>query len=106
MSRKIPLTVQALARLVPQLGPLPPHPFAWKEYADAWVIVFDDGRKLRFEKSPAPSLPGCRAQHGQDTNVHTRQQPGASASHPASGEGGRRPGRTETIAHPKKAREK
>lgn len=48
---RIPAVVMALSRCVAQLGPLPPHPCAWKEYPNAWVVVFDDGRKIRFEKA-------------------------------------------------------
>ncbi len=58
---KIPAIVLALAAAVPQLGPLAPRPIAWKEYPGEWVVVFEDGRKLRFaeaapqERRPAPA---------------------------------------------------
>ena len=46
---EIPAIVAALASSVPQLGPLPPHPIAWKQTASGWVIIFEDGRKVTFE---------------------------------------------------------
>ena len=46
---EIPAIVTALASGVPQLGPLPPRPIAWKPTASGWVIIFEDGRKLTFE---------------------------------------------------------
>lgn len=47
----IPAIVMALAARVPQHGPLPPQPVAWKEYPGEWVIAFEDGRKLHFVNS-------------------------------------------------------
>ncbi len=49
---RIPAIVMGLAGAVPQLGPRPPQPVAWKETPTEWVIVFEDGRKLRFIKEP------------------------------------------------------
>ncbi len=55
MRAQIPAAVAALAAAVPQLGPQPPRPIAWKEYPGEWVIVFEDGRKLRFVKAAPPA---------------------------------------------------
>ncbi len=49
-----PAIVMALAACMPQHGPLPPQPVAWKEYPGEWVIAFEDGRKLRFVNSAHP----------------------------------------------------
>src|SRR5512146_446267 len=51
----IPAVVMALAASVEQLGPLPPRPIAWHEDAGGWVIVLEDGRKLRFSRDTKPA---------------------------------------------------
>ncbi len=35
----------------------PAHPIAWHETADEWVIVYEDGRKLRHSKSEPHDVP-------------------------------------------------
>lgn len=55
MTEHPPAVVLALAASLPQLGPLPPRPTAWREYPDRWVICLEDGRKLTFTKEPAPA---------------------------------------------------
>ncbi len=57
MEAKIPAVVLTFATAVPQLGPLAPRPVAWKEYCGEWVIVFEDGRKLRFMEAPQEKRP-------------------------------------------------
>ena len=65
----IPAAVLALAATVPQAGPLPPHPIAWRETPDGWVVVFEDGRKMRFPReataapivTPAPTPAEAKA---------------------------------------------
>jgi hypothetical protein len=70
--QQTPAIVLELAASVPQLGPFPPRHIAWAERADAWVIVFEDGRKLVFPKTslinPADGIDNHEARvHGAES---------------------------------------
>ncbi len=50
----IPLPVLQFAMLDSLDGGLTAaHPIAWRETADEWIIVYEDGRKLRHAKGDA-----------------------------------------------------
>jgi hypothetical protein len=54
----IPLTVLQFAMLDSADGGITPaNPIAWRETADEWVIVYEDGRKLRHAKSQPHDVP-------------------------------------------------
>ncbi|MBI5297953.1 MAG: hypothetical protein HY869_20955 [Chloroflexi bacterium] len=50
MKTPIPEVVQRLAKTVEPLGKMPVVPLDWRVSDDVVVIVFEDGRKLRFEQ--------------------------------------------------------
>jgi hypothetical protein len=50
MNTPIPEVVQRLAQTVEPLGKMPVVPIDWRVSDDVVVIVFEDGRKLRFEQ--------------------------------------------------------
>ncbi len=54
----IPLPVLQFAMLDSIDGGITPaHPIAWRETADEWVIVYEDGRKLRHSKTEPHDVP-------------------------------------------------
>ena len=53
MPRAIPFIVQTLAKKARTEKVPNPIPFDWWEYPDRVVIVFEDGRKLTFEREQA-----------------------------------------------------
>lgn len=53
---KIPATVLELAKRAVIKRVPDPRPIAWAEYPDRWVVVFEDGRKLTFDKVGVEAL--------------------------------------------------
>ena len=49
---KTPAIVLELAKQAANDEVPNPNPIAWRQTADGWVIVFEDGRKLTFDSIP------------------------------------------------------
>jgi len=52
-----PSIVLALAKHAATEHVTDPNPIDWHEYPREWVIVFEDGRKLHFEKAAVIEAP-------------------------------------------------
>jgi hypothetical protein len=69
----MPLEVHALQQALDQLGPNPPHAIAWRLDGAQWVVVFEDGRKLRAAASE-PTLAAAGITVAYETKSRSRQK--------------------------------
>jgi len=52
----IPALILELAKKAATARVPRPHPIAWRETDEAVVIVFEDGRKLTFDRKPVKEV--------------------------------------------------
>ncbi len=53
----LPAAVLALAHAIDQLGPNPPTVLTFRQDGNQWVVIFEDGRKLRTPVSDPDRIP-------------------------------------------------
>ncbi len=73
----IPLPVLQFALLDSKDGGLTPaNPIAWRETAEEWIIIYEDGRKIRHSKTePRPAaIDGLLADAGRKKESRTAKK--------------------------------